>query len=93
MLVVDMFCDVSDELAITYMLALDAVAAARQELNHAVTQMQIECASTQLYRVAAHRLSAFRDLAVHCECHGCTTPEIEELLAPRYSAQLEVSAA
>lgn len=79
-----MICDVSEELAIRYMLALDAVAAARQELCHAVTQMQIECASTKLSRLEAHRLSELRDLALHCERHGCATPEIEKLLAQRH---------
>jgi len=93
MLIMDMFCEVSEELAILYVLALDTVAEARQQLHHAVTQMQMECASTRLYRVEGHRQSMFRDLALHCRRHGCATPEIEELLAQGYSVHLPVSAA
>lgn len=93
MLVVDMSCDAIDELAIHYMLALDAAEAARRQLYQAVTQTQMECASTQFYRIEAHRLSVMRDLALHCELHGCTTSEIEELLARGRSPQFEASAA
>jgi len=93
MLVVMIFCDDVDELAIKCMLASDAVAAALEVVCQAVTQMQIECASTKHFRLEAHRLSVIRDLALHCKCHGCATPEIEELLARSHTPRVEVSAA
>lgn len=72
------------------MLALDAVTAAKQELYQAITQMQTECASTRLVRVAAHKLCVSGELAAHCKHHGCMNAEIAELLGRTQLADLAV---
>ncbi len=87
----DMACDICEDLAISYMLAVDAVAGARKELNQAVTQTQIECASTKLFRVEAHRLGMLKALQAHCDAHGGARGEVQALLAAE--ARQESSAA
>ncbi len=88
-----MYCEVTEELAIAYMVAVDSVAAAREELGRAFTQMQVECASTKLARVEAHRLSVFRELKAHCEQHGCAGAEIDRLLFSQSASNREPAAA
>jgi len=41
--------------------------------------MNIECASTELRRVEEYRLDTLREIADHCEDHGCGTPELEAI--------------
>lgn len=84
-------CEQSEGLAIDCILALDAVSAANQRMYQAVTQMQIEGASTNLLRVEAHALGMFRDLSEHCRRHGCATAEIAKLLGQDRPAELEVA--
>ncbi|MGD0668640.1 MAG: hypothetical protein ABSB23_13855 [Bryobacteraceae bacterium] len=74
-----MVCELSDELGIQYLMALDLVRQAQDYLNRAVTVTNIECASTELRRVEGFRLDTFRRLVEHCESHGCATPELEDI--------------
>jgi len=72
-------CEVRDDMGIQYLLALDLVREAQRELNQAVTVMNRECALTKLRRVEEYRRDVFRELVEHCESHGCSTPETEEI--------------
>jgi len=74
-----MVCERSDELGIQYLMALDKVRRAQTDLCRAVTQTNIECATTELMRVEAYRLALLRELAGHCESHGCFTPELKQM--------------
>jgi hypothetical protein len=60
-------------------MALDLVREAQRELHQAVTLMNMECASTKLRRVEEYRRDVLRELVEHCQCHGCSTPELEEI--------------
>lgn len=84
-------CEKSEELAIECMLALDAVAAAQKAVGRAFTQMQMECASTSLLRVEAHKFRMFQELAEHCAQHRCMTPEMATLLMQRQAPGHEVA--
>jgi len=74
-----MACEQSEDLGIRYLVALDLVRRAQQRVYHAVTLTNIECANTELRRVDEYRLDMLRELAAHCERHGCATPELMEL--------------
>jgi hypothetical protein len=52
---------------------------AKRGLQNAVTRTNIECATTELRRVEEYRLDALREIAKHCESHGCATPELEAI--------------
>ncbi|MGB7763086.1 MAG: hypothetical protein WBL61_24845 [Bryobacteraceae bacterium] len=41
--------------------------------------MNIECANTELRRVEEYRHDLQREIAEHCEIHGCGTPELEAI--------------
>jgi len=72
-------CEDRDDLAIQYLLALDLVREAQREFNQAVTEMNMECASTKLRRIEEYRRDMIRELVEHCERHGCSTPEQKEI--------------
>jgi len=72
-------CEVRDELGIQYLLALDLVREAQRELYQAVTRTNLECAATKLRRVEEYRLDMLLETVEHCQMHGCSTPELEEI--------------
>jgi hypothetical protein len=72
-------CEVRDDMGIQYLLAIDLVREAQRELNQAVTVTNMECALTKLRRVEEYRRDLLRELKEHCERHGCSTPETEEI--------------
>ncbi len=74
-----MCCELREEAASQYLRVLDLVGRARHRLRNAVTQTSIECATTELRRVEEYRLDVLREIAEHCESHGCATPELEEI--------------
>ncbi len=74
-----MVCELSEELGIQYLMALDLVRRAQDHLNRAVTVTNIECASTELRRVEGFRRDILQTLAEHCDSHGCATPELQEI--------------
>lgn len=61
------------------MLALDLVREAQRELYQAVTVTNMECAATRLRRVEGYRLDMLRETVEHCQRHGCSTSEVEEI--------------
>jgi hypothetical protein len=75
-----MTCTLVENLALEFLFAVDAVAEARLEMRHAVTNTQLECAATRFARLEGHRLSMLRELMEHCQQHNCATPEIESML-------------
>lgn len=79
-------CDTREELAIGYLLAIDAVKDARRELDWAVTRLQQECAATRFYRVEAHRMYALGELLSHCEHHCCAPAHLDVILGERTAA-------
>ncbi len=74
-----MDCLLTEELTNQYLRVLDLVDRAKHRLRHAVTRTNIECATTELNRVEEYRLSALRQIAEHCESHGCGTLELERI--------------
>jgi hypothetical protein len=72
-----MSCELREALTAQYLRVLDLVDRAKHRLLTAVTRMNIECATTELHRVEDYRLAALREIAEHCESHGCGTLELE----------------
>jgi hypothetical protein len=70
-------CELREVLANQYLRVLDLVDRAKHRLHTSVTRTNIECATTELRRVEEYRLSALREIAEHCESHGCATRELE----------------
>jgi len=87
-----MVCEISDELGIRYLVALDSVRRAELALHQAVTLTNVECAATELRRVEAHRYSIICELVEHCEGHGCATPELEEICRTAQKSRAMVAA-
>jgi hypothetical protein len=76
-----MDCIIRDELSAHYCLALDQAKDARRKVIWAVTNTQLESASTRMARVEGHRLFAIGELLSHCEQHQCATPEVQVLFS------------
>lgn len=74
-----MGCELRDELGRRYLAALNLVRRAQLHLHHAVTDTNIECATTELRRVETYRLDLLREINLHCESHGCATAGLEEI--------------
>jgi|ERR1017187_96637 hypothetical protein len=74
-----MCCELIEGLAGQYLRALDLVDRAKLKLRNAATQTNAECAATELRRVEEYRQDTLREIAGHCENHGCATRELEEL--------------
>jgi len=74
-----MHCEHSEELASQYLRVLDLVDRARHRLRNSVTRTNIECATTELRRVEEYRHDVLREIAEHCESHGCGTQELERI--------------
>jgi len=74
-----MCCKLINELASQYLRARDLVERANHKLRNAATQTNAECAATELRRVDEFRQDTLREIAEHCENHGCATRELEEL--------------
>jgi hypothetical protein len=74
-----MHCNIREELASRYVRVLDLVDRAKHRLQNSVTQTNIECANTELRRVGQYRHDVLREIAEHCESHGCATPELERI--------------
>lgn len=74
-----MHCELRDDLASKYLRVLDLVDRARHRLRTSATQTNIECASTELRRVEEYRHDVLREIAGHCESHGCGTQELERI--------------
>jgi hypothetical protein len=72
-----MCCKLIEGLASQYLRALDLVDRAKLRLRNAATQTSAECAATELRRVEEYRQDTLREIAAHCENHGCATPELE----------------
>lgn len=88
-----MHCEVREELTGQYVRVLDLVDRAKHRLLTAVTRTNIECATTEARRVEEYRLDALREIAEHCERHGCGTLELEgicglELVAREVSDEM-----
>jgi hypothetical protein len=79
-------CNTREELAIGYLLAIDAVKDAQRERDWAVTRLQQECAATRFYRVEAHRMYALGELLSHCERHCCAPAHLDVILEERTAA-------
>ena len=91
-----MHCELREELTNQYLRVLDLVDRAKHRLRNAVTRTNIECATTDVRRVEEYRLDALREIAEHCESHGCGTPGLEAIcgleLVARETASAEMVA-
>jgi len=72
-----MDCELREELASQYLRVLDLVDRAKHRLLTSATQTNVECAKTELRRVEDYRHDVLREIAEHCESHGCGTLELE----------------
>ena len=86
-----MYCERREEATSQYVRVLDLVDRAKHRLLTAVTRMNIECATTELSRVEEYRLAALREIAEHCESHGCATPTLERICGLELIARQVVS--
>src|ERR1035438_8598352 len=71
-----MHCEHRDGLASQYLRVLDLVDRAKHRLLTSATQTNIECAKTELRRVEDYRHDVLREIAEHCEGHGCGTQKL-----------------
>jgi len=69
-------CQSCDEFLIEYLLALEELRAARQQLAYATTLEEWEAARTRLARIDAYKEEATREMAAHCQATGCEPPEL-----------------
>jgi len=74
-----MHCELREELASQYLRVLDLVDRAKHRLRTSATQTNIECANTELRRVEEYRRDMLREIAEHCESHGCATHDLERI--------------
>jgi hypothetical protein len=74
-----MYCEPKEVLTSQYVRVLDLVDRAKHRVLTSVTQTNIACATTELRRVEEYRLAVLREIAEHCEGHGCATPELEAI--------------
>jgi len=74
-----MHCEHRDGLASQYLRVLDLVDRAKHRLLTSATQTNIECAKTELRRVEDYRHDVLREIAEHCEGHGCGTQKLEKI--------------
>jgi len=74
-----MCCELRESLTRQFLRALDSLGAAKHRLQNAATRMNAECAMTELRRVEEYRLDTLREIAGHCELHGCGTHELEAI--------------
>jgi hypothetical protein len=58
---------------------LDLVDRAKHRLLTSATQTNVECAKTELRRVEDYRHDVLREIAEHCEGHGCGTQKLEKI--------------
>jgi hypothetical protein len=78
-----MCCKLIEGLASQYLRALDLVDRAKLRLRNAATQTSAECAATELRRVEEYRQDTLREIAEHCENHGCATGPLAQRLEQR----------
>ena len=69
-------CQSCDEFLIEYLLALEEVRAARQQLAYATSLDEWEAARVRLARVEAYKDNATREVTVHCTTTGCEMPDL-----------------
>jgi len=86
-----MGCDLRDQLGIQYLETDDLMNRARQRLNQAVTQTNIECANTELRRIEAYKNDVLREFVDHCQDHGCATPELEGICGLELTSRSKVA--
>ena len=69
-------CQNCDEFLIEYLLALEEVRVARQQLAYATSLEEWEAARVRLARVEAYKEDATREVTAHCANTGCEMPDI-----------------
>jgi hypothetical protein len=69
-------CRNCDEFLIEYLLALEEVRLARQQLAFAMNLDDWEAARVRLARVEAYREQATREVTAHCDESGCEMPDL-----------------
>lgn len=69
-------CRSCDEFLIEYLLALEEVRLARQQLAFAMNLDDWEAARVRLARVEAYREQATREVTAHCGESGCEMPDL-----------------
>jgi tartrate dehydratase alpha subunit/fumarate hydratase class I-like protein len=69
-------CQSCDEFLIEYLLALQELKAARQQLAYAATLEEWEAARARLARVSTYKEHATQEMAAHCHDTGCEPPDL-----------------
>ena len=69
-------CQSCDEFLIEYLLALEEVRVARQQLAYATCLEDWEAARVRLARVEAYKENATREVTAHCTATGCEMPDL-----------------
>jgi hypothetical protein len=73
-------CQSCDEFLIEYLLALEEVRVARQQLAYANSLEEWEAARVRLARVEAYKENATREVTAHCSATGCEPPDLGQPL-------------
>jgi tartrate dehydratase alpha subunit/fumarate hydratase class I-like protein len=71
-------CQSCDEFLIEYLLALEEVRIARQQLAYATNLDEWEAARVRLARVEAYKEHATREVTAHCNDTGCVMPDLRK---------------
>jgi len=71
-------CQSCDEFLIEYLLALEEVRVARQQLAYATNLDEWEAARVRLARVEAYKENATREVTAHCDDTGCEMPDLRK---------------
>ena len=69
-------CQSCDELLMQYLLALQELKSARQQLAYSSSLRDWETLRARLASIEAYKEHARRELYQHCEVTGCEPPEL-----------------
>ena len=69
-------CRSCDEFLIEYLLALEEVKLARQQLAYSTNLEEWEAARVRLSRVEAYKDQTTREVTAHCNETGCEPPDL-----------------
>ena len=71
-------CQHCDEFLIEYLLALEELKLARQQMAYANTIEEWETARVRLVRVESYKDQATREVTAHCSATGCEMPDLSQ---------------